>query len=73
MGAEELFKNVSDEQLKFLYEQILAGRIEGLRPRCLDEYIRQVQKVFPLSFGEAWSYTEKIFWDEAGKRYFESL
>lgn len=70
---EELFKNVSDEQLKFLYEQILAGRIEGFRPKCLDEYIRQVQKIFPLSFGEAWTYTEKAFWDEVGKRYFLSL
>lgn len=72
MRVEELFKNISDEQLKFLYEQILTGRIEGIRPRCLDKYIRQVQKVFPLSFVEAWDYTEKIFWDEVGRRYFNN-
>ncbi len=70
---KELFKNLSDEQLKILYEQILEGRMEGMRPRGLDEYIRQVQKVIPLSFGESWSYVEKEFWDEVGRRYFESL
>lgn len=70
---EELFKDASDSQLKFLYEQILAGRIEGLRPKCLDEYIRQVQKVYHMDFGEAWRHTEKLFWDEVGRRHFSSL
>lgn len=70
---DELFKNVSDEQLNFIYRKILAGRAEGLRPRCLDEYIRKVQEFFPLTFSEAWSYAEKAFWDEVGRRYFSKF
>ncbi len=71
--VEDIFKNVSYTQLKFLYGQIIAGREEGLRPRCLDEYIRVVRNVYQMSVGEAWSYTEKLFWDEVGRRYFEQM
>lgn len=69
----KIFEDISDTQMKYLYEQILQGRDGGLRPRCLDEYIREVQKAYQMSFGEAWSYTEKLFWDEVGKRYFSMI
>lgn len=69
----KIFEDVSDMQMKYLYEQILQGREYGLRPRCLDEYIREVQKAYKMSFGEAWSYAEKLFWDEVGKRYFSLI
>lgn len=68
---ENIFYNTTDAQLRHIYEQILKGRNDGLRPRCLDEYIHQLQKEYPLSFGEAWSYAERMFWDEVGKRYFK--
>lgn len=70
---EDIFKNVSEAQLKIIYEQIIAGREEGLRPRILDNYIREVRKAYELSFGEAWKYTEKLFWDEVGRRYFRQM
>ena len=67
---DNIFKNQSKEQLRYLYEQILIGREDGLRPRCLDDYIRKVQSIYPLTFGEAWRYTENLFWEEIAKRYF---
>lgn len=70
MKENELFSRTSDTQLKYLYQQILAGREQGLRPRALDEYIREVEKTYQVSFGEAWKITEKLFWDEVGRRYF---
>lgn len=69
----KIFEDVSDMQMKYLYEQILQGREDGLRPRCLDEYIREVQKAYRMDFGESWRHTEKLFWDEVGKRYFSLI
>lgn len=68
---EKLFSNISDTQMKYLYSQILSGREKGLRPTELDEYIRKVQKQYQMDFGEAWRHTEKLFWDEVGRRYFD--
>lgn len=67
---DNIFENESKEQLGYLYEQILEGRESGLRPRCLDDYIRKVQSNYPLTFGESWRYTEQLFWEEIAKRYF---
>lgn len=67
---EELFSKTSEKQMKYLYGQIMAGRDQGLRPRALDDYIREVQKKYGMDFGEAWRHTEKLFWDEVGRRYF---
>lgn len=72
MKAEELFRECSDTQLRYLYGQIMAGREDGLRPRALDEYIRKIEKLYSVGFGEAWRVTEKLFWDEVGRRYFEN-
>lgn len=69
----EVFQEESDDELCYIYKQILKGRDDGLRPRCLDKYIEKVRKVYStLSFAEAWRHTEKLFWDEIGKRYFEN-
>lgn len=67
---EELFRNISETQMKYIYNQIMKGREEGLRPRVLDDYIREVQKKYQMDFWEAWRSTEKLFWNEVGRRYF---
>lgn len=36
---KNVFENVPDDEMRFLYEQILAGRDTALRPRCMDPYI----------------------------------
>lgn len=67
---KNVFENESYETLKSLYNDILKEREEGLRPHSLDTYIEQVQKTYPLTMGEAWRYTENMFWEEVGRRYF---
>lgn len=70
---EKIFSPLSDMELKKIYTDILQGREEGLRPKCLDPYIKKVREKYPLSFAEGWSYTEKLFWNEVGKRFFNSV
>lgn len=71
MSKIEVFRDVDFEELKHIYEEILKGREEGLRPRCLDKYIEKVMEVYRISeYANAWKFTEGIFWDEIGRRYF---
>lgn len=70
---KKIFSELTSEELKMLYAEILKAREEGLRPRVLDKYIRQVHTIYPLTFGEAWKHTEQLFWDEVAKRFFERL
>lgn len=69
----KLFQDCTDTELKAIYEQIIQRREDGLRPRILDPYIEKVRKAYPLSFGEGWTYAEKEFWDEAGRRFFSNV
>ena len=66
-----IFSDTGNEEMKAIYKQILAGREEGLRPRILDSYIRKVMSTYHMGFADAWSFTEELFWDEVGKRFFE--
>lgn len=70
-------KNVFEDEpydiLKSLYDDILTNRNDGLRPRSLDKYIEQIQNIYPLNLGEAWRYTENMFWEEVGRRYFDEI
>lgn len=72
-GVYNVFAQVSDTDLKCLYYRILEKREEGLRPRELDSYIRRVQEKYPVTFGESWRITERMFWEEAAKRFFERM
>lgn len=69
---KNIFVNESYEVLKSLYNDMLKAREEGIRPRSFDKYIEKVMEAYPLSFGEAWRYTENMFWEEVGRRYFLS-
>lgn len=51
---KKIFSELTSEELKTLYAEILKAREDGVRPRVLDTYIRQVQAIYPLTFGEAW-------------------
>ncbi len=74
MSRVEVFRDVDFEELKHIYEEILKGREEGLRPRCMNKYIEKVRAVYTtMNFGEAWRHTENLFWDEIGRRYFGCL
>lgn len=69
---DNVFKNESYDTLKSLYLDIIKRNDDGLRPLSLDPYIREVRNIYPfLDFGEAWKYTEKMFFYEVGERYFK--
>lgn len=69
----QIFKNEPDARMKELYLDIRNGREEGLRPRSLDPYIKDVREHLPhLTFGEAWKYTEQLFWEEVAHRFFST-
>lgn len=68
----DIFRDVPYEEMKFLYAQIIENREVGLRPKCLDDYIRKFRDMYPtLSFADAWKYTEESFFNEVARRYFE--
>lgn len=67
----DVFRAADYEELKHIYKEILKGREEELRPRCLDPAIEEVRKVYNMSIGEAWRYAEGLFWEEVGRRYFQ--
>lgn len=69
---ENVFSELTPEELKTLYMGILKAREDGMRPRVLDDYIRKVQAEYPLTFGEAWKHTEQLFWEEIAKRFFDN-
>lgn len=39
MANINVFSETSEEELLHIYKEILQGREDGLRPRCLDKYI----------------------------------
>ena len=67
---KNVFENESYDVLKTVYNDILTAREEALRPHSLDKYIEQGMEAYPLSLGDAWRYTENMFWEEIGRRYF---
>ena len=69
---KNLFENVTDNNLKSIYEEIFIAREEGLRPRILDPYIQKVSDVYNLSVSGGWKFTEELFWEEVARRYFEN-
>ena len=57
MSQLMIFEDLTYEELKKLYEDMLEAAKEGLRPRSLDPYIEQ-------------KYTEGLFNDEVSRRFF---
>ena len=68
---ENIFRSESYEKLYKLYNDIIGSKEDGLRPKSLDKYIAEIQVTYPLTTGEAWRYTENLFREEIGRRYFE--
>lgn len=67
----QISKNEPDARMKELYPDIWDGREEGLRPGSLDPHIKEVRNQLPkLTFGEAWRYTEQLFWEDVAHRFF---
>ncbi len=53
---------VEDPRVRNFIEEL-----DGYQKKAFDDS----KKSYQMSTGDAWSCTEKLFWDEVGKRYFE--
>lgn len=66
-----IFEDLSYEELKNIYEDMLSSAKEGLRPCSLNPYILKVKEQFSFAtFEEAWKYAEGLFYDEVSRRFF---
>lgn len=68
---ENLFSNLTNEELKRLNDDRLKAKEEGLRPRSFDPYIAKIRECYPLDVGNGWSFAEDLFFEEICKRFFE--
>lgn len=67
----DIFKDVPDDELKIMYDDILKSKEDGVRPRSLDKYARQVQEICKYDmFSKATDFSKELFYEEVAKRYF---
>lgn len=71
MESFSLFKDLPYAELKKIYEGIRVAEKEGLRPTCLNPYIKMAaeQLQFDSSY-EAWGFTQRLFYEEITNRFF---
>lgn len=70
----DLFKDVSDYELKSIYNDILKSEKNGLRPKSLDSYAKKLQKICKFEmFSQTIDFTKKLFYKEVAKRYFSEI
>ena len=70
----DIFDNVSDIELKNIFEDIAESRNCGNRPRSLDSYYNEVMNLCKMkTIGEAIPLTDRLFYDEVAKRYFKHI
>ena len=60
----QLFQNLSFEELQNLYCEIQKADEEGVRPHILDPYIGLVHKELLMDTPAAWKYVEEEFYKE---------
>ena len=68
---ENLFSNLTNDELKAINKDRLEKKKEGLRPRSFDDFILIAKSQFHFTFSEGLSYVEKDFYEEVCKRFFE--
>lgn len=68
----QLFQNLSFEELQNLYCDIQKADEEGVRPRSLDPFIEQVHKELLMDTPAAWKHVEEELYKEVARRYFVS-
>lgn len=71
MNQSAIFKALTNKELREIYEDMVAAKRDGVRPRSLDRFIDIVKKSFQMStVADAWKLTEELFYEEVAKRFF---
>lgn len=67
----DIFKDVSDGELKIMYDDILKSEEDGLRPKSLDPYAEKLRNICKFEmFSQATNFVKELFYKEIAKRYF---
>lgn len=67
----DIFKDTNELELINIYKDILQSEEDGISPRSLDKYARQVQEICKYDmFSKATDFTKELFYKEVAKRYF---
>lgn len=67
---DNIFSNLTVQELKDINIDRLTAKEAGLRPRSFDPYIEKIRKIYPLAIAEAWTFVEDLFFEEICKRFF---
>lgn len=68
---DNIFSNLTVQELKDINIDRLTAKEAGLRPRIFDPYIEKIRKIYPLTVAEAWTFVEDLFFEEICKRFFD--
>lgn len=71
MDTFEIFTGASEDELFMIYNDIIESKKNGLRPKSLDSYVKQVKEICKFEmFSQATKFTIELFYEETAKRYF---
>ena len=67
----DIFKDVPNDELKTIYDDILKSEEDGLRPKSLDPYAEKLREICKFEmFSQATNFAKELFYKEVAKRYF---
>lgn len=67
----DIFKDVSDNELKIIYNDILKSEDEGISPKSLNIYVKKLKDICKFeTFSQAINLAKELFLKEVAKRYF---
>ena len=70
----EIFRTVSDSDMRAVYEDMVSADAAGDRPRALDTYAKELQKGCGFeSFGQAAYCARQLFYKETAARSYRAL
>lgn len=68
---DNIFSNLTVQELKDINIDRLTAKEAGLRPRSFDPYIEKIRKIYLLTVAEAWTFVEDLFFEEICKKFFD--
>lgn len=67
----DIFKDVPDNELKIIYNDILKNEDEGISPKSLNNYAKKLENICKFeTSSQAINLAKELFLKEVAKRYF---
>lgn len=69
----DIFKDVPDNELKIIYNDILKSEDEGISPKSLNIYVKKLEDICKFeTSSQAINLAKELFLKEVAKRYFNA-